>query len=369
MMDDLYLENEECILPSIDLPIYMPVHSFINSLFSLLTSTDLMRSEHLLFADKHNPAYVPPQDPNGNYGDVNTGDAYYRFHDGIKNKSDTVLVSLMIFADGMCIDKYGQHGQEPWMYMLGIFNRAMRQQPRAWRNLGLTKSNCTQQYSTDEIGRAISEMENPLPKKGQYNYVAPDMLNWHRQVSTIFQMLLEIQQFVEGMKWVFVIDGCEIPKLYSIVLPILVVMGDMPFLNKVVGMHRNLQGKRVCQMCNIDCDHLDDPYCSFVETDSDQLRQKMLTDPVKTKDLGYYPMKQNIFHHLQFCHAKGVNQSAPVEPLHCVLLGLFIRLLQGFNRLQKKGMIDRIAEAHANGQKNKHIMYSQVIFWLRLNVN
>jgi len=107
MMDDMYPENEECILPSIDLPIYVPVHSFVNSLFSLLTSTDLMRSEHLLFADKRNPAYVPPQDPNGNYRDVNTGDAYYRFHDGIKNKSDTVLVSLMIFADGMCIDKYG----------------------------------------------------------------------------------------------------------------------------------------------------------------------------------------------------------------------------------------------------------------------
>ena len=143
-------------------------------------------------------------------------------------------------------------------------------------------------------------------------------------MSTIFQMLLEIQQFVEGMKWVFVIDGCEIQKLYSIVLPILVIMGDMPFLNKVVGMRGNLQGNRVCRMCNIDRDHLDNPYCSFVETDSDQLRQKMLTDPVKTKDLGYYPMKQNIFHHLQFCHAKGVNQSTPVEPLHCVLLGLFI---------------------------------------------
>jgi len=89
----------------------------------------------------------------------------------------------------------------------------------------------------------------------------------------------------------------------------------------------------------------------------------MLTDPVETKDLGYYPMKQNIFHHLQFCHAKGVNQSTLVEPLHCVLLGLFIQLLQGFNRLWKKGMLDRIAEAHAQGQtKNKHFMYSQVIF-------
>jgi len=107
MMDDLYPDNEECILPSIDLPIYVPVHSFVNRLFSLLTSTGLIRSKHLLFADKCNLAYIPLQDPNGNYGDVNTDDAYYRCHDGIKNKSDMVLVPLMIFADGMCIDKYG----------------------------------------------------------------------------------------------------------------------------------------------------------------------------------------------------------------------------------------------------------------------
>jgi len=193
-------------------------------------------------------------------------------------------------------------------------------------------------------------MRNPLPKENNYRYVPPNYLDWHRQVATMFQLIKDVQQFLTGMKWMFVIDGCEIPRLYSIVLPILVIMGDMPFLNKVVGMRGNLQGNRICRMCNVERTNLDNPYCHVVETDSEKVKQKMLTDPVEAKELGYYPMKDNVFHSLQFCHAKGLNQSTPVEPLHCVLLGLFIRLLQGFNRLRKKGMIDRIAMAHANGQ-------------------
>jgi len=60
MMDDLYPEQKSCILASIGLPIYVPVHSFVNSLFSLPVALDLMRKENLLFADMNNPAYASP---------------------------------------------------------------------------------------------------------------------------------------------------------------------------------------------------------------------------------------------------------------------------------------------------------------------
>ncbi len=54
---------------------------------------------------------------------------------------------------------------------------------------------------TNEIQCATSsEMMNPLPKDGHYNDVAPNTLDWHQQVTTIFQSVLEEQQFVVGMK-------------------------------------------------------------------------------------------------------------------------------------------------------------------------
>jgi len=43
MMEELYPENIECTLPSINLPIRIPVHSFVNSLFSLLNKFNICK--------------------------------------------------------------------------------------------------------------------------------------------------------------------------------------------------------------------------------------------------------------------------------------------------------------------------------------
>jgi len=141
MMDDLYPEQKSCIQASIGLPIYVPVHSFVNSLFSLLVALDLMRKENLLFADMNNPAYVCPRNLDAALDDINTGNAYYDYYDKLIDPTNNVIIPLMLFADGMQIDKNGHICQEPWMFTLGIFNCAARNHPCAWRNIGLT---CTQ---------------------------------------------------------------------------------------------------------------------------------------------------------------------------------------------------------------------------------
>jgi len=91
-------------------------------------------------------------------------------------------------------------------------------------------------------------------------------------------------------------------------------------------------------LCNIILDKCDDPYEPYDVTSSHRLIHEIATNPAAMKQVGYYPLKNNIFHQLEFCHERGINASTPVEPLHCVLLGLFIRLLQGFNRLRRDDM-------------------------------
>jgi len=107
MMNGNYPKNKECILPSIGLPIYVPVHSFIHNMFSLLTATDLMTTENLLFDDKNDPSYVKPYNPTSKLGDINTGEAYYQYYEMVKHVPNSVVVPLMIFADGILIDKCG----------------------------------------------------------------------------------------------------------------------------------------------------------------------------------------------------------------------------------------------------------------------
>jgi len=99
----------------------------------------------------------------------------------------------------------------------------------------------------------------------------------------------------------------------------------------------------ICRFCNIPRNSLDDPYQRFWLTDSAILASNMSNNYEQTARMGYYPMKNNIFHELLWCHEFGVNQLTPVEPLHCILLGLFIGLLQGFNRLRKPEPPERTA--------------------------
>ena len=135
------------------------------------------------------------------------------------------------------------------------------------------------------------------------------------------------------------IDGMELPKQYGLKLPIMVMMGDMPFLNKLVCFQGGLlETSQACRLCNIVLDHCDNPYEPYKVTNSHLLLERLSNNPYSMKNIGYYPVKNNIFHQLEFCHSCGVNASTPVEPLHCVLLGLFIRLLQGFNWLRREDM-------------------------------
>jgi len=91
-------------------------------------------------------------------------------------------------------------------------------------------------------------------------------------------------------------------------------------------------------LCNIILDKCDDLYEPYKLISSFSLIQDIQKNPNSLKQLGYYPMKNNIFHQLEFCHSHGINGSTPVEPLHCVLLGIFIWLLQGFNQLRHDDM-------------------------------
>jgi len=260
MMEELYPNNIECTLSTIALPIWILVHLLWTV---YLTATNLMMSKNLLFADCIRPSFVPPHDPKGNLSDINTGDAYYTYYNKIPDElwKNCIVVPLMIFVDGMLIENYGRYGQEPWMYMLSIWS--VHNLKQAWHNLELTRQNTRQGYSAEQINKAIGN-QGRQPQSGEDCYVPPQLLDWHKQISVIFQQILQVQQFLTGMKWKFVIDGKEIDCQYSLLLPILAIMGGMPFLNKVVGMHGGLNGNYICRFCNIKRDDLDNSACNFI---------------------------------------------------------------------------------------------------------
>jgi len=99
-------------------------------------------------------------------------------------------------------------------------------------------------------------------------------------------MLLQEQLFLSGMKWTFVIDGKQSSKTVCIWLPIMVVMGDMPFLNKLVQFRGGLSlQSNACCLCNIILDKCDDPYEPYNVTNSHRLVHEIVTNPTSLKKL------------------------------------------------------------------------------------
>jgi len=86
-------------------------------------ASDLMKSENLLFANSDNLCYIPPRNMATPLGDINTENAYYDYHEQMNLAENDVIISLMLFVDGMQIDKNESICQEPWMYTLGIFKQ------------------------------------------------------------------------------------------------------------------------------------------------------------------------------------------------------------------------------------------------------
>jgi len=105
------------------------------------------------------------------------GNAYYDYYDKLIDPSNNAIFPLMLFADRMQIDKDGCIVQEPWMFTLGIFKHAIRNQPHAWRNIGLTKLNAHNLYSIKEIkGLKKSLWQGKIKPQNQMIFMFPIIL-------------------------------------------------------------------------------------------------------------------------------------------------------------------------------------------------
>jgi hypothetical protein len=101
----------------------------------MLTSPSPRQGENLLFTDD-DPFAMPP-DKAKEYSDINSGSRCRDAHFSLCQPG-TIEVPLPIvpFIDKTHTDVRGTLCLEPVTMTLGIFKRAVRNQPEAWRDLG-----------------------------------------------------------------------------------------------------------------------------------------------------------------------------------------------------------------------------------------
>lgn len=321
--------KRECFIPSLGLSIHVPVHSMVASLLSLLTSRDLMRSENLIFPRPDDPSYVEPLKEPRVYNEINTGDAYHHYWSNVKNQKDTVLVPINLFSDGTSIT--AKKSQQPVIYTLAVFTQYNRAKPEFWAPLGFVRKSYRNQFTTDQLesGKSMAEL---LPSS-HMSFTPPWHLDFHAQMLTILSDLIELQQFVGGMKWKFTIDGKENPRLYNILLPVMYFLVDTKEANTLIGL--KAQKEFLCRLCCVTADELDQPVRKRL-TDGNRLAMLRVSRPLAVKDMGYHPNNNNALFKLTYCNKLGANQSLPPELLHTIQLGFFTRLLNGLVRVRKQ---------------------------------
>jgi hypothetical protein len=324
----------QCILPSINLPIRVPVCPMMGVLFSLLTDPDLMKAENLNFVDPRDPSVV--RDFTGTYSEVDTGAAYHTYlqKDTIANCPNAVVIPLIIFIDETTVDRAGRHSQTPIMMTLGCFKFHVRSSFKAWRIMGFVKNKATMAYTFNEVRTAVQQLVVHFTS-GHPEFVPPKHRDWHAQLRTIFDDLYRIQQLNNGMKWRFCLDGVNNDKEYRLFFPIHFFVGDTMGHNLMCSLRGGNKSVAPCRFCPVRRSDLDKGMPATNLTSGELIRHKLDNQPRTLKEIGYYACRENILYRMEYCDSLGCNAAMCPDILHAVLLGWYTRAIQGFSRLKR----------------------------------
>ena len=257
---------------------------FTSSLVSLLLNKDLMSDENLLL-NKDDPFLLPPDDTP--LGDVNTGNWYKASWLKLcTTPRKDILLNIIGFSDETVTDKFGKQSLHPFVVTLGLFNRATRNLPEAWINLGY-----------------IPKLENGSKSKPQ------DMHDVYKYLMSEIKYL----QSEGGFHWDLEIGGKSYPIVFKVALQF--IIGDCEGHDEICGRKKghSLQMKGLCRDCDCLPSQSDNPdhNCHFfkssdLQTASEEVLAEQgfhfIANAFYDIDMGYNP--------------GGIFSATPPEHLH-----------------------------------------------------
>lgn len=280
-------------------------YCFLSGLFSLLTDDTLMQPSNLVFGDDIYREFDSNED-NHCYEDVETGSWYNETQFSVGNG---LLVPIILYIDKTYVKS---KPSEPISFSLGIFKRKVRNDPTAWRQLGL-------------IPGKLSDL---VPNKTKYiqSKLAEIRLNdWHAVCNFLLSDLKAAQQ-QNGLNWQ--ING----KLVKLHIPIMFIIGDIEGHDKICtrksGHTKIMRG--VTHSCNIRRHECGDPYatCRYFKRNDISSLQSIVQDLTKSKEeqneaisklnsLGFYSDVKNAFAPLDYgANRNGVHGACAICLMH-----------------------------------------------------
>ena len=320
---------------------------------SLLTDPLLAKDENYLFPGGNEPWWLDAptwEDIESNHpesyilSDIVQGEWYVRTHHlKCKIEKRDVLLPIIFGADKTHTDVKGHLCLEPVIFTLGIFNRATRNKPSAWRPLGFIPN----------ISMVCSKLE-PVDKVD----------NYHRCLDVILESFVKVQAS-EGVQWNVKLQGNG----YDIVFKpeVCMVVGDNEGQAKMCAMYQSRSStgiKCLCRHCTVPTDKI---HCTYEEVyplhnqkEINEWIEKFLTgDKYTSKAMqGFLRECSHQAIRNAWCQVSfgwygigNINAATTADILHTILLGVLLKLEESILTCRKPNSEAIIAEITKTRQK------------------
>ena len=281
--------------------------SFKHQLISLLTNERLMEVENLLI-NPDNPFDSVPKE-NCMLDDLNSGWWYRETHTEIcTDPTKEILLPIVLFIDGGKVTE--RLSLEPIVFTLGIFNRATRNKPDAWRTLGYIEGK--NNYSDPSYTQNKKQ-------------TAESWREYHKIIDRLIGTMKCMLGRDNGFEWTLYLKGKRFKVVFK--LAIQLILGDCEGHKKLCLHFGTTNSNILCRHCHVSFHQSDDPDHVCIPMSMDEVTNKTNEE---LELLSKYNVP-NAFHGVYFgARDMTIYQSTPPEPLHGFQLGLVLYMSKHF---------------------------------------
>lgn len=329
------INNTEIVLPSSRIKARMIWHKARDAVVSLLTDPRIEDDDYLFF---DNDPLAPPPEDFDYLCDINTGSSYRLTYKRLITKpGKQVLVPIIMYIDGTVTDAYSKLELQALILSLGIFKSKTRDKNFAWRKLGyvpnITKEDSRGNKIYKESGHIAASNLHVSDGEGEEAGLQEkhQVQDFHSMLSFLLESYRELEK--ESLLWDLNYRG-KLYKDVEFVFYVAFVKCDNDEGDKLCGQYRgrSLGCATLCRYCLCPTMQMDDPLAKYPYKTEPMISRLVANG--REQDLQKMSQQyiENAFYGIRFgLHNKrGIHGATPLELLHSILLGLFMRVREQF---------------------------------------
>ena len=307
-LGNIFPQSFQVILPSLN-AVKVTKFNFAEQLYSILSDDKLMMPDNLIYGeDIFRREDKPGRDHE--YGEINTGNWWRRTQRSMCRNASDVLCPIIIYIDTTHVKS---KAAEALSFTVGLFKSSTRNNPRAWRNLGMIPG---------KLKDLIPQGKYKQTEKGEIH-----LNDWHHVCKVLLSDFKKVQE-QDGIDFELFGKKCILR------IPIMFIIGDIEGHDKICsrkkGHSKMMTG--VTHSCKVKRHECGNPRteCDYIYENEILSKQRICQSSTSTEnsrkeakeeldELGFYSSVVNAFSTLDYGITNfGVHGAVGICGLHTI---------------------------------------------------